>query len=165
MIKELFANMRPSWGHYMLAFLALLILVVGAGLAQSLSSRVSGTSNLDLVAGQPLDSGKAVSASSKSVQPSGDIRSADVISGFGEATAYDIQLEKLARQGRATFAATRLPVSADAYVYYLDRLRLLGRTAQTARIKPVDANSFSAYLDQLRRMASETQAVDTQGGK
>ena len=87
MIKELFTNRRPSWGHYMLAFLALLILVVGAGLAQRLSSRVSGTSNLDLVAGQPLDSGKAVSASSKSVHPSGDLRSADVILGFGDATA------------------------------------------------------------------------------
>jgi hypothetical protein len=149
----------------MLVVLALLILVAGVGLAQRLSSRILDTSNLDLVAGQPMGSGEAVSTFSISVQPSGDIRSADAVSRFGDATAYDVQLENLARQGRAAFAATRLPVSTDAYAYYLDHLRLLGQTAQTAGINPVDANTFSAYLDQLRRMASETQAVDTQRRK
>jgi hypothetical protein len=163
MFKELFTNIRPRWGYYVLVVLALLLLVAGAGLAQRLSSRIPVSSNLDLVAGQPLDSGEAVSNFSKSVQPSGDKRSADVISRSGDATAYDVQLEKLAQQGRAAFAATRLPVSADAYAYYLNRLRLLGQSAQTARIKPEDANSFSAYLDQLRRMASEQLCLESRG--
>jgi hypothetical protein len=165
MIRELFTNIRPRRGHYMLVLAALLILVAGAGLAQNLSLRTSEASNLDHVAGQVMGNGKETGAFSINGQPSGDVRSADADSRFGDATAYDDQLENLARQGRAAFAAIRLPVSADAYAYYLDRLRILGQNAQTAVIKPVDANSFSAYLDQLRRLASETGAVDTQGRK
>ena len=164
MIKELFTNKHPRWGLYTLFVLALMLLVAGAGLVQRQSSKISDSSDLNLVAGQPLDNGEGVSTFSKGVQPSGDIQSANVISRFGDATAYDVQLEKLARQGRATFAATRLPVSADAYAYYLDHLRLLGQTAQTASNKPEDANTFSAYLDQLRRMASEQMCLESRGG-
>lgn len=165
MIRELFTNIRPRRGYYMLVLVALMIMIAGAGLAQHLSSRTSEASNLDHVAGQVMGNGNETGAFSMNVQSSGDVRSADADLRFGDATAYDFQLEDLARQGRAAFAATRLPVSADGYAYYLDRLRRLGQNAQTAFIKPVDANSFSAYLDQLRRLASETEAVDPQGRK
>jgi hypothetical protein len=173
MIKELFTNVRPRGKNYILAIVALLILATGAGLAQRLSPRILESSNLGQVdlAVQPMGNEQAANPSSIGEQPQEGLRPADEFSAqldlLGQkarevsrsdaATAYDIHLEQLSRQGRAASAATRLPVSADTYAYYLDRLRILGQKAQVVSIKPVDANSFSAYLDQLRRMASEAQ--------
>ena len=181
MIRSLFSHTRPVRDIYIAGVAVLLLLMAGIGLAQGFHWGVANPFNLNRIsqAAQPVSSGKVVAASSLHGQYPGQMRAVDSysaqlalleqraheVSRFGKASSYAIQLENLAQRGRAAFAASRLPLTANDYAYYLDSLRLLDPQASAASIELKGANSFSAYTEKLFREARDTSvraaAADT----
>ena len=181
MIRSLFTRTRPVRDIYIAGVAVLLLLMAGIGLAQGFHWGVANPFNLNRIsqAAQPVSSGIVVAASSLQGQYPGQMRSADSysaqlalleqraheVSRFGKASSYAIQLENLAQRGRAAFAASRLPLTANDYAYYLDSLRLLDPQASAASIELKGANSFSAYTEKLFReariSAANASALDT----
>lgn len=179
MIKAMFTNFGSRREHYLVAGVAiLLLLIAGAGLAQRLSQSVPDASTLKVIAalGQAVDNSEADDTFSSDIRSPDGLRPADVhsvqldllrrwaheASRFGEASSYAVHLEDLARQGRAAFVAVRPPASADAYAPYLESLLRLGQAVPATSIEPNGANAYSAYTETLFR---EARSVSVRAGE
>ncbi len=183
MDRGLFSQIRLGRRHYIVAATILLLFMVGMVLVQSSLLKITVLPNLGPVAQvqQPARNAAVVGSSSSSNDSLSAVRPADSYSAqlallaqrahqgsrYGQASTYALQIEDLAQQGRAAFAANHPGVSANAYANYLDSLRRLGSTQPAANIEKVAANEFSAYTEKLFReariSAANASALDTPG--
>jgi hypothetical protein len=163
MIRALFTNAGPKREYFLVGIAAILLLLVSVGLARwSSQTRPQPSTAADQAA--------AAETASFAVPAQEGMRATDAHAahldllrrwaiaraGFGEASAYAVQLEKLARQGRVAPVAAHLPASADAYTGYLDGLRRRGQAAQPTSAETVGANAYSARLEALFRQARDS---------
>ena len=160
MLKQLYSYSAPRRNRY-LAFAAfLLLLVVVVGLFLNPPWQVAEPSTVDLVGKSDLASSseKAVNQPSIALDAQHEERLTDAyserlnqlrqwankVSRSGGATAYEGQLENLARQGREALANNRWSASSSTPM---------------EQSQVMDANAYIGYLDALREMGAEAYAA------